>query len=206
MLGVLTTGFVYLFLWPEFASDKLVASLTKFIRTTVDFGREVADGTVTETRIAAVERRLSSDLLQVLNFADQAKLEGQRGLVNSTNGVTAAATLIRIAYRFLVIARARVSGVEATLPHEVLAQRFAQEREYCNALESKIEMLESVPSPNRSPAPLPQSTIEFAHLSDDLTTRVSSENGNLAAQLESYRRLPVLLEHLDEALSKIEIS
>jgi uncharacterized membrane protein YccC len=205
VLGVLTTGFVYLFLWPEFASDKLVASLSKFIRTTVDFGREVADGTVTETRIAAVERRLSSDLLEVLNFSDQAKLEGH-GLVNSTNGVTAAATLIRIAYRFLVIARARVSGAEATLPQEVLAQRVAKEKEYCNALESKIDLLESVRSPDRSPAPLPQSTIEFTNLSDDLTTRVGSENGNLAAQLESYRRLPVLLEHLDEALSKIEVS
>jgi uncharacterized membrane protein YccC len=206
VLGVLTTGFVYLFLWPEFASDKLVASLTKFIRTTVDFAKEVADGTVTETRIAAVERRLSSDLLEVLNFSDQAKLEGQRGLVNSTNGVTAAATLIRIAYRFLVIARARASGAEATLPHEVLAQRVAKEKEYCNALESKIDLLESVRSPDRSPAPLAQSTTEFAQLSDDLTTRGGSENGNLAAQLESYRRLPVLLEHLDEALSKIEAS
>jgi hypothetical protein len=206
VLGVLTTGVVFLFLWPVYASDKLVESLTRFIRTTVDFAKEVADKTVTETRIAAVERRLSSDLLEVLNFADQAKLEGQRGLVNSTNGVSAAATLIRIAYRFLVIARARVSGAEATLPHEVLAQRVAKEKEYCDALESKIDMLESVRSPDRSPAPPAQSTIEFAHLSDDLTTRVGSENGNLAAQLESYRRLPVLLERLDEALSKIEVS
>jgi hypothetical protein len=206
VLGVLTTGFVFLFLWPEYAGDKLVVSLTKLIRTTVDFGKEVADGTVTETGIATVERRLSSELLEVLNFADQAKFEGQRGLVNSTNGVTAAAALIRIAYRFQAIARARVSGAEATLPHEVLAHRFAQEREYCNALESRIDMLESLRSPDRSPAPLPQSTIEFEYLSDDSTTRVLSENGNLAAQLESYRRLPVLLEHLDGALSKIAVS
>ncbi|MBV8135414.1 MAG: FUSC family protein [Deltaproteobacteria bacterium] len=206
VLGVITTGFVFLFLWPEYASDKLVASLIKFIRNTVDFAKEVADGTVTEGRIAAVERRLSSDLLEVLNFADQAKLEGQRGRVNSTNGVTAAATLIRIAYRFLVIARARVSGAEATLPHEVLAQRLAQEKEYSSALESKIDMLESIRSPDRFPGPLPQSTIEFTHARDDLTTRVLSENSNLAAQLESYRRLPILLEHLDDALSKIELS
>ena len=206
VLGVLTTGFVFLFLWPEYASDKLVESLTRFIRTTVDFAKEVADGTVTETQSAAVERRLSTDLLEVLNFADQAKFEGQRGLVNSTNGDTAAATLIRIAYRFQVIARARVSGAEATLPHDVLAHRLAQEREYCNALESKIDMLESVRSPGRSAAPLPQPTIEFAPVSDDLTTRVLSENGNLAAQLESYRRLPVLLEHLDGALSRIAVA
>jgi hypothetical protein len=206
VLGVLTTGFVFLFLWPEYASDKLVGSLTKLIRTTVDFGKEVADGTVTETRIAAVERRLSTELLEALNFADQAKFEGQRGSVNSTNGVIAATTLIRIAYRFEAIARVRVSGAEATLPHEVLADRFVREREYCNALESRIDMLESVRSPDRSPAPSTQSTIEFAHMSDDLTTRALSQNENLATQLESYRRLAVLLEHLDGALSKIAVT
>jgi uncharacterized membrane protein YccC len=206
VLGVLTTGFVFLFLWPEYASDKLVASLTKLIRTTVDFAKGVADGTVTETQSAAVERHLSTDLLEVLNFADQAKLEGQRGLVNSTNGVSAAATLIRIAYRFQVIARARVSGMEATLPRDELARRSAQEREYCNVLESKIDLLESVRSPDRSLAPLGQSSSEFTHMVDDLIIRASSENADLAAQLESYRRLPVLLEHLDAALSKIALS
>ena len=79
VLGILTTGFVFLFLWPEYASDKLVASLAKMIRTTVDFAKGVADGTVTETQSASIERHLGTDLLEVLNFADQAKLEGQRG-------------------------------------------------------------------------------------------------------------------------------
>jgi uncharacterized membrane protein YccC len=206
VLGVLTTGFVFLFLWPEYASDKLIDSLSKLIRSTAAFAREVGEGTVTEEQTDALEGRLSTNLLEALNLADQAKLEGRRGLVNSTNGVDAAATLIRIAYRFQVIARARVSGAEATLPRDVLAHRFAQEREYCLALESKIDMLESVRSQDRSSAPLPQSMIEFTHMSDDLATRVLSENGDLAAQLESYRRLPVLLEHLGAALSKIAVA
>jgi hypothetical protein len=203
VLGVLTTGFVFLFLWPEYASDKLVDSLTKLIRTTLAFAKEVAEGTVTEGQSVATERRLSTNLLEVLNLADQARLEGLRGLVNSTNGVDAAATLIRIAYRFEVIARARVSGSEATLPHDMLKLRSAQEREYCLALESKIDMLESTRSGERSPAPLPRSMIDFRETTKELATRALSENGDLAAQLESYSRLPVLLEHLDAALSKI---
>jgi hypothetical protein len=96
-----------------------------------------------------------------------------------------------------------MSGAEAKLPHDMLARRFAGEREYCNALESKIDMLESVRSPDRSPAPLEQSTGEFTHMGDQLTTGASSESGDLAAQLESYRRLPVLLAQLDAALSKM---
>jgi uncharacterized membrane protein YccC len=206
VLGVLTTGFVFLFLWPEYASDKLVDSLTKLIRTTLAFAKEVAEGTVTEEQSAATERRLSTNLLEVLNLAGQARLEGRRGLVNSTNGVDAAATLIRIAYRFEVIARARVSGSEATLPHDMLKLRSAQEREYCLALESRIDMLESTRSGERSPAPLPRSMVDFTQATNELADRLVAENSDLAAQLESYRRLPVLLEHLDAALSKIAAS
>jgi uncharacterized membrane protein YccC len=206
VLGVLTTGVVFLFLWPEYASDKLVASLSKLLSTTVAFAKEVAEGTVTEQQSAALERRLSTNLLEVLNLADQAKLEGRRGLVNSANGVNAAATLIRIAYRFQVIARARLSGAEAALPQNVRAQRLAHEREYCLALESKVDMLESVRSPDRSPAPLPQSLNDFTSVGDDSATSVSSQSGDLAAQLEAYRRLPVLLEQLDAAFSKIAVS
>ena len=43
VLGVLTTGFVFLFLWPEYASDKVIESLDKLIRTTLAFGKEVAE-------------------------------------------------------------------------------------------------------------------------------------------------------------------
>jgi len=72
-----------------------------------------------------------------------------------------------------------------------------------HVLESKIDLLESVPSPDGSLVPSGQSSSEFTHMARDLTTREWSENVDLAAQLESYRRLPVLLEHLDVALSKI---
>ena len=93
----------------------------------------------------------------------------------------------------------------ATLPRDGLARRSTQESEYCKVLESKIELLESVRSTDRPVAPLGQSSSEFTHVAGELTTCASTENGDLAAQLESYRRLPVLLEHLDAALSKIAV-
>jgi len=64
----------------------------------------------------------------------------------------------------------------------------------------KTDLLESVRSPNRSLAPLGQSSTEFTL---DLTTRASSENGELAPQLESFRRLPVLPGHLDAAVQRL---
>jgi Ion channel len=67
--------------------------------------QEVSQGRIAEGRIATVEQRISADLLDVLNIADQARLEGRTGTANSEAGVEAAVTLIRIAYRFELLAR-----------------------------------------------------------------------------------------------------
>jgi len=204
VLGVVTTGFVFLLLWPEYASDKLIDSLARLMRTSLAFGREVAEGTITEGRLAAIEQRLSTNLLETLNFADQARLEGQHGRDNSTSGTDAASTVIRIAYRFEVIARARLLGAEASLPRDVAQLCSALESEYCDALESRIERLESTTSADRAALLPPRAEVSVAALNP--ATTALFEGGDLAAQVESYRRLPILLEHLDRALSGIAAS
>ena len=214
VLGVLTTGFVFLFLWPEYASDKLLESLEKLSRTTLEFAKEIAGRTITHEHMSVVERRLSENLLQVLNIADQAKLEG-RGSANSAAAIEAAALLIRIAYRFQTIARAHLSGSEQDLPRSVRERLTALEHEYCSWLESGLEKLEaSGTSENvasataiergtgvryarsdRTPAGPPQDIDWSAHLHDAF-----------AAQLESYQRLPILLTRLGLALSRLHIA
>jgi uncharacterized membrane protein YccC len=203
VLGVLTNGFVFLHLWPEYAGDKVTDSLAKLMKTSLAFAREVADRTITEGRIAALAQGLSANLLQVLNFADQARLEGQSGREISASGFDAAATVIRIAYRFEVIARARLSGAEATLPRDVARLCSAREREYCDALESRIERLGSIKSGHLADLPPPR-PVESAALTS--ATAALFEGGDLGAQLESYRRLAILFERLDTALSKMPAS
>lgn len=213
VLGVLTTGFVFLFLWPEYASDKLIGSLSTLMRTTLAFAKGVADGTVTEGQVAVAERRLSKNLLEVLEMADQARLEGRLGLANSTNGIAAAATLIRIAYRFRIIARRQHSEAEATLSPDLLKRCSALERECCLALESKLQRFESGGSSREFSSSPPQPTIDLTAMARELAERQTSESARSSAevnatvaQLESYRRLPILLETLDTALSKIAAS
>ncbi len=138
VLGVLTAGFVFLFLLPEYASDKLIQSLDQLFRTALAFGKEVATGRITQERIEATERRFSANLLQVLNLADQARLEGRRGAINSAAGIEAAAIITRIEYRFEIIARGRLSDAEAILPQEVLERRAALEESICAAFESLL--------------------------------------------------------------------
>jgi len=199
VLGVLTNGFVFLLLWPEYAGDKVIDSLAKLMKTSLAFAREVAEGTITEGRIAALAQGLSANLLQVLNFADQARVEGQSGREISASGFDAAATVIRIAYRFEVIARARLSGAEAALPRDVARLCSAREREYCDALESRVEILQSIKSAEHSV--LPTSRAESFDVAPAMAALF--EGRDLEAQLESYRRLPILFERLDGALSKI---
>src|SRR5215472_7719194 len=76
ILGVLTTGFVFLFLLPEYAGDKVVESLIKLARTILLFAKDVARENLSEGRISAAERHVSANLLELLNMADQASLEG----------------------------------------------------------------------------------------------------------------------------------
>jgi uncharacterized membrane protein YccC len=217
VLGVLTTGFVFLFLWPEYASDKVIESLAKLMRTTLALGREVAEKRITEERIPAVERRLSTNLFEALNLADQARLEGRRGSANSAAAIEAAATVIRIAYRFRIIARARLAGSEAALPHDAQEHCAALEQEYCAALESQLGKCESIGVPEEfaaSSGAARQSAVDPARAIQELATGGISEStgrsvrvdSDLATQLESYRRLPILLASLDTALSKITAS
>jgi len=113
--------------------------------------------------------------------------------------------VIRIAYRFEVIARARLSGAEAALPRDVAQLCAVKESEYCDALGSRIEWLEATKSADRAALLAPRATeVEFAALNP--ATTALFENGDLVAQLESYRRLPILLKHLDTALSGIAAS
>jgi len=216
VLGVLTAGFVFLFLLPEYASDKLIASLDKLLRTALAFGKEVVAGRITEERIAAVERRFSANLLQVLNMADQARFEGRRGAINSAAGIEAATIITRIAYRFEVIARGQVSDSEAMLPDEVLEGRAVLEERFCSAFESllgKFELAGTLEQPvPLTPLAPPQLPIDdLKNLIEELVAEGTREGRHWSsdmqagffAQVESYRRLVILLSRLDAECSKI---
>jgi hypothetical protein len=213
VLGVVTTGFVFLFLWPEYASDKVIESLDKLMRTTLTFGREIAERRITEERIAAVERTLSVSLLQALSMADQSRLEGYRGATISTASIEAASTIIRIAYRFEIVARERIARSSVPQPRQILEHQAAFEHACCATLEFQIAKLgQSELSEHLAQSCVPP-IVDLASMCDDFTpiefaatetTHLSPESEIfLATQLESYRRLSMLLPSLDTSLSRI---
>jgi Fusaric acid resistance protein family len=217
VLGVITTAFVFLSLWPEYASDKVIESLVKLMRTTLRFGNQVAEGTITEGRIASVERRLSAELVQVLSMADQATLEGRGGARRAGAAIEAAVTTIRIAYRFEIIARGRLSRSDTNLPQWLLDGCTDLESGYCALFESgvgKAALTEPFEHPD-----LPSSAVlgqrqELERSIEDLTAAVTLQGGSwppdartiLVEQLESYRRLMVLLAGLEAPLAELVAS
>lgn len=212
VLGVLTTGFVFLFLWPEYASDKVFESLSRLTQTTLALGKEVAAKTITERQIAEFERRLSANLLEVLNLADQARLEGHHGSATSAAATEAAVLLIRIAYRFQMIARMRFAGGEADLPQEVRDRCSELDQEYCSSLEAELGKLRSVaPLRQRATREVTSAAIEMNEEQASAATAVQIDwaahaLGNYEPQLEAYRRMPLLLSRLDSAFSRIAVS
>ena len=85
-----------------------------------------------------LERRVSACLLTVLNLADQARLEGPRGTINSSAAIESASTLIRIAYRFELIARRRTAGSDARTSQGLLERQAAFEAACCSVLERQL--------------------------------------------------------------------
>jgi uncharacterized membrane protein YccC len=211
VLGVLTAAFVFLFLFPERASDKLIERLDKLLRTVLTLGKEVAESRITEERITAVERRLSAHLLDVLNMADQARLEGLRGATNSVAAIEAASILARIAYRFEVITRNRSAGSSVLQSSKILEQQAMFEQACCAALENQLAKIEPCDSLEHLAQTLPTPIIDLGPIFDELaavqSTHLEPEAQILlATQLESYRRLRVLLSRLDCSLSKVAVS
>jgi hypothetical protein len=90
-----------------------------------------------------IERHLGTNLLQVLNMADQARLEGTRGREVSKAAFEAAAFLIRIGYRFQTITRARLAGSKRQLLDQLRQRGAALECAFCHSLESGLEKLRS---------------------------------------------------------------
>lgn len=186
----------------------------RLMRTTLELANDVTGRSATDGRSSVIERHMSTDLLQVLNMADQARLEGNRGTEVSKAAFEAAAFLIRIAYRFQTIGRARLAGSEKQLSDPLRERCAALERSFCHSLELGLEKLKSVEpfeelTADAVPAESSEKNLNDAELLSRAMIRdadcTTDSHADWTRQLEAYRRMPILLSRLDSALSNIVI-
>ena len=197
-------------MWPEYASDKVIDALDKLIGTVAKFTREVAEKSITGNDIAVAERHVSANLIEVLELADQARLEGRRGTANSAAAIECASTLIRIAYRFELIAHIRLARSEALRDQGADKHQADFKAAFYTGLEVQRIKLRRSDSSERAVRPS-VALEELSPVKDYLaaleSTRLSSETlVLLARELAFYRRLPDLLLSLDRSLSWLDVS
>jgi len=154
---------------------------------------------------------VSANLLEVLNMADQARLEGRCGATNSAAAIEAASSIVRIAYLFVIIARGRIVESPILQHQQLLEHQSMFEHACCAALELQLAKLERSDSPERRAQSSAVPTADLTPVFDDLAAVQSRHLPPeaqilLAMQLESYRRLPILLMNLDTSLSRIAAS
>ena len=107
LLGTLVVAFVTFLLWPEYAGDSLLPRLRNVFRATLALapGGSAAN---TEDEIQQAISRTMRALAEILEVAEDARVEGRTSLVDHNAIVEAAGTLRRIANRLASITTGRI--------------------------------------------------------------------------------------------------
>ncbi|MGH7839634.1 MAG: FUSC family protein [Candidatus Binataceae bacterium] len=212
LLGTAIVLVVSLALWPEYAGDSLLPRLRQLLRLTL----ALAPGAAADaTAIRGLESELNGVLEQTLAVADDARLEGRASKLNADAVVQVAGSLRRIAHRFEGIALYRIAfprrGLDAETENLVGAA--------LGAIVAQLELwrvwIERPTGVASAPPDAQAHQTAMAQAISELSTRIEADNfarlrdwlpeqrRTLFAELESIRRLSVLMGELDDALARL---
>jgi uncharacterized membrane protein YccC len=215
-LGLIIVTLVFLLVAPEYAGKALAPRIARILDATLELLRPAAG--LTDQRVQELEMGVTLHLTQLLGIAEEAQVEGQRSGVNPNAVVEAAGTLRRIVHRLSGIASARLAVSSPPLPAELQAARDALETGLRHHLQSWLDVVEQEPGPD----PRRIADIAAHFTPDDLAAPLGelrqhvsdSRSGELAswpaaarsaflAEIESYRRVIVLLTELNQQFAEI---
>lgn len=217
LLGTLVVTIVFFLLWPEYAGDSLLPRLRKVLRDTLAIAPGGA-GASDEAAIHKASNEITRLLSEILEVADDARLEGRMSLINHDAVVQAAGTLRRIAHRLGGIASARISDPIPRLGEETEALREAVLVAIRARLEAWLTFYES-PGSLSSRAALERaaghSRDEVARPLELFSSRLEAggfaliggwtlaQRRRLLAELQSLRRLEFLMGELDRYIARV---
>ena len=215
-LGLLIVTAVFLLVAPEYAGKALVPRLQAILQRALELLRPTAD--LTEQRVQEIDREVTLQLTQVLGVAEDARGEGRHSGINPDHVIEAAGTLRRIVHRLSGIASGRLSMSQLALPAEIQAARAACETTLRHHLQSWLEVLEEEQGLDRGRTlevaerrPAEDLAAPLAALQERLSASGVEElavwpaeaRSLLLAEMESYRRLNVLVSELDQHFMEI---
>jgi hypothetical protein len=218
LLGTLIVTVVYISLRPEYAGDSLMPRLRKVIRDTLALAPG-GSASAMETKIEATNSETMRVLAEILAVADDAQLEGRTSMVDHDSIVQAAGTLRRIANRLAGISMGRILAALPPLDDGAESAREATLAAIRARLEAWLDFFEgrsgSTGGAGAFTAPPRHSRSEIATPLDELSRRLEAQNfarisawtleqrRAILAELQSMRRLDVLMFELDRYLSGV---
>jgi hypothetical protein len=215
LLGTLVVTLVFVIVWSEYAGDSLMPRLRRVIRDTLALAPG-GSASASEVRIEATTSETMRLLAEILAVADDAQLEGRRCVVDHGSIVQSAGTLRRIANRLAGISMGRILTPPGRLDDETESAREATLAGIRSRLESWQVFFEASPSFDATRAATAEDSHgetmpgldEFSHrLEEDSFARISDwtleQRRSILAELQSMRRLQVLMSELDRYLSGV---
>jgi uncharacterized membrane protein YccC len=214
-LGLIIVTLVFLLLVPEYAWKALAPRVARILHVALELlGRGAS---LTEQRVLELDMQVTLHLTDVLAIADEARVEGRRSGVNPDCVIEASATLRRIVHRLSVIAIGRLSMPQLAVPAEIQTTRTALETGLRDHLQSWLRVVEQEPGPD--PRRIAEVAERFTpndlavHLEkldqrlsaspDELEAWPVEARSILLAEIESYRRLVVLMTELNQQFAEI---
>jgi uncharacterized membrane protein YccC len=217
LLGTIVVTGVFFMMWPEYAGDSLLVRLRKVIRDALALmpGRVPVPG---RAAIDALSDEITQVLSEILEVAEDARLEGRRSLIDHDAVVQSAGTIRRIAHRLATNAASRIAEPLPGLDALTEGARDAAYRAIRVRLESWLSFYESdralsgdaarALAASHSRGEIAGPLQQFSSLvEEDQYARTASwtveQRRRILEELQSLRRLEFLTLELDAFLSRI---
>jgi hypothetical protein len=124
LVGTVVVTVVFFILWPKYGGDSLLPRLRNLIRDTIALSPG-GPSSMSEANIEAANSGTMHELAEILEIADDARLEGRTSLIDHDALVRAAGTLRRIANRLAGISMGRIDEPLPRLDEETELDRDA---------------------------------------------------------------------------------
>jgi len=217
LLGTVVVTVVFFMLWPEYAGDSLLPRLRKVIRNTLMLMPGGARAG-SEREIETASNEITQVLSEILQIADDARLEGRKSLIDHDAVVSSAGTIRRIAHRLAANAVRRITDPRPRLDDATEAARdamFAAVRRQMEAWLTFYEGSQCLSSAAAQALAAAHSRDEIAHPLQEYSNRLEAngfamigaweleQRRQILAELQSLRRLEFLMFELDMYLALV---
>jgi uncharacterized membrane protein YccC len=217
LLGTVVVTVVFFMLWPEYAGDSLLPRLRKVIHDTLMLMPGGARAG-SEREIETASNEITQLLSEILQIADDARLEGRQSLIDHEAVVSSAGTIRRIAHRLAANAVARITNPRPRLDDATEPARDAMFAAIRRRMQAWLAFYESKQCLNSAAA----QALAAAHSRDEIARPLQEYSNRLEAdgfamisaweleqrrgilaELQSLRRLEFLMFELDMYLSRV---